>query len=213
MIDLYSDSDIKIAGSKPSRDIEKRREKTAAPNVPNKEKTENAKALGKRVALEFIRDSKDSSFPDENEDFEMAAQRRLLLSFTATVGFEQFCPDDTLCGIAQKSFIDTVKKEDNGLYKASSDTGAFSFYYLAYRRGSEILTAYRFIIDFRRQYRKTPAKQLRDTEIRYCQDEGNKKGVGHTLGSISEDDCPQTPPVTRSQGLCRNKKTLIERLE
>ena len=138
MIDLYSDSDIKIAGSKPSRDIEKRREKTAAPNVPNKEKTENAKALGKRVALEFIRDSKDSSFPDENEDFEMAAQRRLLLSFTATVGFEQFCPDDTLCGIAQKSFIDTVKKEDNGLYKASNDTGAFSFYYLAYRRGSEI---------------------------------------------------------------------------
>ena len=48
MIDLYSDSDIKIAGSKPSRDIEKRREKTAAPNVPNKEKTENAKKTVRR---------------------------------------------------------------------------------------------------------------------------------------------------------------------
>ena len=68
----------------------------------------------------------------------MLLQRRLLLSFTATVGFEQFCRDDTLAGIAQKSFIDTVKKENDELYRSSSDTGAFSFYYLAYRRGSEI---------------------------------------------------------------------------
>lgn len=138
MSDLYSDSDIKIAGSKPSRDIENSREKASAPSVPDKEKIENAKALGNRVANEFIRDSKEVSAPDEAEDFEMTAQRRLLLSFTATVGFEQFCADDTLCGIAQKSFIDTVKKADDELYKSSSDTGAFSFYYLAYRRGSEI---------------------------------------------------------------------------
>ena len=68
----------------------------------------------------------------------MIIQRRLLLSFTATVGFEQFCRDDALCGIAQKSFIDTVKKTDPELYRSAGDTGAFSFYYLAYRRGSEI---------------------------------------------------------------------------
>lgn len=61
----------------------------------------------------------------------------MLLSFTATVGFERYIENDTLVGIAQKSFLDTLKKQSNELYKSSSDTGAFSFYYLAYRRGSE----------------------------------------------------------------------------
>ena len=135
---LYSDSDIKIAGNKPSREINKRLQKNDGEHIPEKDKVDNAKELGRRVALEFIKDAKNSRLAEEPEDFEMTVQRRLLLSFTAMVGFEQYCRDDTLCGIAQKSFIDTLKKNDGELYKSSNDTGAFSFYYLAYRRGSEI---------------------------------------------------------------------------
>ena len=135
---LYSDSDIKIAGDKPSQEIKKRRENTAVLEEPAKEDIKNAKELGKRIALKFINDAKETEVSDEPADFDMLLQRRLLLSFTATVGFEQFCRDDTLAGIAQKSFIVTVKKENDELYRSSSDTGAFSFYYLAYRRGSEI---------------------------------------------------------------------------
>ena len=135
---LYSDSDIKIAGDKPSQEIKKRRENVSELKEPAKEKIKNAKELGKRIALKFINDAKETEVSDEPADFDMLLQRRLLLSFTATVGFEQFCRDDTLAGIAQKSFIDTVKKENDELYRSSSDTGAFSFYYLAYRRGSEI---------------------------------------------------------------------------
>ena len=67
----------------------------------------------------------------------MIIQRRMLLSFTATVGFEQLSTDDTLSGIAQKSFLDTVKKADAELYRTCEDTGAFSFYYLAFRRGGD----------------------------------------------------------------------------
>lgn len=139
---MYSDNDIKIAGDKPSRDIKKNRESASdLPKETNAQDIKNAKELGRIIAEKFIKDARDAELSDESSDysdFEMIIQRRLLLSFTATVGFEEYCADDALAGIAQKSFIDTVKKTDDGLYKSSSDTGAFSFYYLAYRRGSEI---------------------------------------------------------------------------
>lgn len=139
---MYLDNDIKIAGDKPSVDIKKNRESAvSAPKEPNAKDIKNAKELGRIIAEKFIKDARDAEASDDSadfSDFEMIIQRRLLLSFTATVGFEEYCGNDALAGIAQKSFIDTVKKTDNELYKSSSDTGAFSFYYVAYRRGSEI---------------------------------------------------------------------------
>lgn len=135
---MYSDSDIKIAGDRPSQEIKKRREKTGQPEELKKDDIKSAREWGADVARKFIADARDTAAGAEPDNSEMIIQRRLLLSFTATVGFEQFCRDDALCGIAQKSFIDTVKKADPELYRSSGDTGAFSFYYLAYRRGSEI---------------------------------------------------------------------------
>lgn len=133
---MYSDSDIKIAGDKPSRDIERNAENRSGENGPDKAQIKKAKEWGKAVALEFIEDAK--SAVENAEDGEMLVQRRMLLSFTATVGFEQLCSDDALVGVAQKSFIDTLKATDDGLYRTSGDTGAFSFYYLAFRRGGEV---------------------------------------------------------------------------
>ena len=138
MNNLYSDNDIKIAGDKPSRDINKNKEETLSGKELKPADIKSAKELGRKIALKFIKDAEESAGSTEAEDYEMVLQRRLLLSFTATVGFEQYCSDDALCGIAQKSFIDTLKKNSAELYKSSSDTGAFSFYYLAYRRGNEI---------------------------------------------------------------------------
>ncbi len=137
MIKLYSDSDIKIAGDKPSLEIKKRKEEQKNQDALDKAKLKNAREWGKAVAMNFIEDSKNAT-ADEAADSEMLIQRRMLLSFTATVGFEQLIVDDTLSGIAQKSFLDTVRTFDAELYRTSSDTGAFSFYYLAFRRGGEI---------------------------------------------------------------------------
>jgi hypothetical protein len=130
---LFLDEDIKIAGDKPSLDIKKN---MSTPVAVKSSKSKDAKKWGKEVALEFI---KDVGIDTQNApyDFDMLLQRRLLLSFTATVGFEKYCLDDSLCGIAQKSFLDTVKKENDEIYRTSQDTGAFSFYYLAFRRGGE----------------------------------------------------------------------------
>ena len=130
------DNDIKIAGDKPSKSLKKSSENPASKQRHSDAETSKAKEWGRAVAHKFIEDAKANKL-EEQPDFEMVIQRRLLLSFTATVGFEKFCNDDSLSGIAQKSFIDTVKAENTELYKTSNDTGAFSFYYLAFRRGSE----------------------------------------------------------------------------
>ena len=135
---MYSDKDIKIVGDKPSRDVKRNNEIALEIKGPNKEIAEKAREWGRRVASEFIEDVNSVSPSDEISDCEMLIQRRMLLSFTATVGFEQFVKDDAVSGIAQKSFIDTVRNTDTELYRTSGDTGAFSFYYLAFRRGGEV---------------------------------------------------------------------------
>ena len=87
---MYSDSDIKIAGDKPSRDIKRNVEKLLGADGPDKAQIKKAKEWGKAVALEFIEDAK-SAVAENVQDGEMLLQRRMLLSFTATVGFEQLC--------------------------------------------------------------------------------------------------------------------------
>ena len=128
------DSDMKIAGEKPSKSISVY-ENEKAQNVLDKKLVDSAEKAGKNVALNFLKDASDSA--QSANDYELVLQRRLLLSFTATVGFEQFIANDSLVGIAQKSFLDTIKKQDKNVFASCSDTGAFSFYYLAYRRGSQ----------------------------------------------------------------------------
>ncbi len=134
---MYNDNDIKIAGNRPSVDVKRNKELYNDDLKLDKSLTEKAKLFGKTVAEKFIKDAKESESTGQN-NIDMLIQRRLLLSFTATIGFEQFITDDTLSGIAQKSFLDTIKSLEPEIFKTSEDTGAFSFYYLAFRRGGEI---------------------------------------------------------------------------
>ena len=132
---MFLDEDIKIAGDKPSLDVKRNLNKSNSASL-DFSANENARQWGRSVAAEFIKEASGVFF-DEPSDFDMIIQRRLLLSFTATVGFEKYCSDDSLCGIAQKSFIDEIKNANEEIYSTSQDTGAFSFYYLAFRRGGE----------------------------------------------------------------------------
>ena len=134
---MNTDVDIKIAGDKPSKDIIKNIINAPANPELDGEQVKNAKLWGKEVAKKFIEDANESKH-SENDYLEMLVQRRLLLSFTATVGFEQLSLNDAVSGIAQKCFIDTVKTDAPDIYSTTEDTGAYSFYYLAFRRGSEI---------------------------------------------------------------------------
>lgn len=132
---MLFDEDIKIAGDKPSLSINNQSNNDDI-GLNNQESVETAKKIGQEVAEKFLQDI--NIVDDDNfNNSELLLQRRVLLSFAATIGFDTFIKDDALSGIAQKSFLDTLKDVSYDFYRSSSDTGAFSFYYLAYRRGDD----------------------------------------------------------------------------
>ncbi|MBO5358408.1 MAG: hypothetical protein J6A78_03715 [Clostridia bacterium] len=134
---MFLDEDIKIVGDKPSIDVKKNLSSSADSQKLSAEIQKKAEQWGRDVALEFIADANENPLSEEIGN-DILIQRRLLISFTATVGFEEYAPDDSVTGIAQKSFLDTLKQKDEDLYKTSTDTGAFSFYYLVFRRGFDL---------------------------------------------------------------------------
>ena len=132
MNNLQGDMDIKIAGEKPSESIKRNAESKAVKNGFTTASSARAKCLGVSVADEFIKAGKSAFVNPDTDDSHMVMQRLLLLSFTVTVGFERFCGNESEAGIAQKSFLDALKRKAPELYEYTSDTGAFSFYFLAY---------------------------------------------------------------------------------
>ena len=134
---VENDSDIKIYGQKKSDISADASAPKERDSVVTKEQRNAAKKVGVAVAEQLLKDASHTQ-DDEYSDYNLLMQRRLLLSFSASVGFEQYIGNDMLIGIAQKSFLDTVKKSSDEIYKTLSDMGAFSFYYLAFRRGSDV---------------------------------------------------------------------------
>ena len=135
---MFDDNDIKIAGNRPSDSIKRNNLSAVSHEVLPEATLSAAKALGATVADKFsVASNAYTDAVDEN-DADMMTQRILLLSFTVTAVLESSLLNETIAGVAQKSFLDTVKNKYKDIYKYTSDTGAFTFYYLAYRRGSEI---------------------------------------------------------------------------
>ena len=133
---MFDDSDVKVVGAKPSETVKKHIGENSDELLP-KELVERCKALGFCLAEKFLK-SIDSVFVDDATDMQMLIQRRLLLSFTVNVILDEYCVNDTVSGIAVKSFLDTLSKTAPDIYESCNDTGAFSFYYLAYRRRTDV---------------------------------------------------------------------------
>lgn len=133
---MIFDEDIKIAGDKPSQTVKK--EEQFDVKLESGEDVSKAKKIGAEVAERFLAGTDEISDDENFKNAELLLQRKLLLSFAATIGFETYISDDSLAGIAQKSFLDSIKKVSDEVYRSSSDTGAFSFYYLAFRRGDDV---------------------------------------------------------------------------
>lgn len=132
------DEDIKIAGNKPSQSVKNNQAKSENETVLNAADIEKAESFGRIIAEEFCNASAEYTDAVEDTDENMVIQRHLLLSFTVTIAFEMYLRSEAISGVAQKSFLDEVKRRSPELFKYTSDTGAFSFYYLAHRRGSEV---------------------------------------------------------------------------
>lgn len=132
---MFDDSDMKIVG-KSFSDGEKNIGNLQNDNLTPIE-INCAKELGLIIAEKFLDESNVISSAD-NDDSQMLIQRKLLLSFTVSVALDEYCKNDSIAGIAEKSFLDKIKSVSHELYLSCCDTGAFSFYYLAYRRKDDI---------------------------------------------------------------------------
>jgi hypothetical protein len=132
---MFDDSDMKIVGAKPTESV--KNNMAAAADSLTPDEVESAKRLGLIIAEKFLSESDTISAAD-SEDSQMVLQRKLLLSFTISVSLDKYCKNDSISGIAEKSFLDKIKSISQELYLSCCDTGAFSFYYLAYRRNDDV---------------------------------------------------------------------------
>ena len=140
---MFEDNDIRIAGDKPSESLNHENSyPLSSEEFQNDRANGNihkAKELGKITADLLIESCKQhiKMLDESEEDSGISVQRILLLSFSATVAFEKFCPSTVTANMAQNTFFDAIEQSDPDIYKHSSDTGAFSFYFLAYRSGND----------------------------------------------------------------------------
>ncbi len=101
---------------------------------------EKAKALGVALAEEVVRHL--DSFPVDDEETDnviLSVQRGIMMTFAAVVAMEENIISEVVHQTAENSFNAELEKLSPDIYKAVSDSGAFSFYYLAYRRGTEVV--------------------------------------------------------------------------
>ncbi len=137
------DFDMKIAGERPSQSIGKNPELYGDASDFIREKTngnlERAVILGYQLAAEFVNVCKRDELTISKDDSEsLVTQKILLLSFTVMAGLERYCSNMAIANAARSAFYDKLSELDKDLFDRSSDTGAFSFYYLSFRRGSDV---------------------------------------------------------------------------
>ena len=129
-----ADEDIKIAGF-PAKKPEPESDYAIHSRNGNIQK---AKLLGAAIAERTV-SAAALSWDEEHEDsFGLKLQRGILLAFAAVVSVESAVPSGTLCDVIKQAFYEELGRDDPQLYKETTESGAFSFYYLAYRRGIEI---------------------------------------------------------------------------
>ena len=131
------DRDMKIVGSRPSKDMQSEEdiEEIADSLLTEKESGTLAKAQelgGRLVSLLF--DNDDFAYNDSDAD---AYNKRILLSFSAISSIEDNIRDENVSNVALNSFLEAVKQEDERLYNDICSAGELSFYYLALKRGKE----------------------------------------------------------------------------
>ena len=129
---MHFDEDMKIVGQ--IKNVPQTEE--VVERLTDLESAKKAKTIGVLVAQKFLQ---DTDITDENfTNAELLVQRRILLSFAAKIGFEYYIKDEKLSDIAQNSFAEHLKANGEEVYSTSSDIGAISFYYLAYRRDDDV---------------------------------------------------------------------------
>lgn len=129
------DSDIKIAGHEPAPSDDDLKEAQELIRRKRNGDLEKARRLGRELARKIINEDGDPSFgSDESESGELRRQRRMLLAFVVDYAVRTVIESEVLGQVALAEFTDGVKRALPQFYEDISESGSFSFYYLAVRR-------------------------------------------------------------------------------
>ena len=140
MKDLFSsdDSDIKIAdfsgkphNIQPTNDAEQQ-------YLFHKANGDLQKAAGLGQLLEKLLFSGGEEFLAVGKECGAMLQRQLLFCFAVEVTLERALEDAVLAQSAQNAFYAALQRESPQFYRYLNDSGVFSFYLLAYRRGGNV---------------------------------------------------------------------------
>lgn len=139
------DEDIKIAdfgggAVTPGFNQKQAQDAQAEYDIENaKGNTVKANEFGMKLAGLLV-DNLDrfSAGEEESENSEIEVQRGVLMTFAAIICIENEIKSSVVSQIAENSFNEELQKKAPQLYSAVNASGALSFYYLAYRRGSDI---------------------------------------------------------------------------
>lgn len=133
---MHFEDDVKIADF--GKKIEKKNKPTPTPDDYEKElksgNIEKAALIGEKLADTLIENINKFVSDDGEDNSEMMLQRGTLLAFAATVGMEEHIKSSVILDAAKSSFNSTIEAKRKDLYRHFLESGAFSFYYLAYRR-------------------------------------------------------------------------------
>ena len=101
--------------------------------------TEKARLLGASVVREMLVGDINARFQIvDDKMYAYQPQIRLLITFAAIVGLQTKLPDALLSQMALSAFYETIQNALPAFYEDIADSGSFSVYYLAYRRGEEV---------------------------------------------------------------------------
>ncbi len=100
---------------------------------------EKARLLGASIVREMIVGDVNAKFGILDDSmYPYQPQIRLLVAFAAIIGLQTCLPDELLAQMALTSFYATVQNSLPAFYEDIEETGSFSFFYLAYRRGGDV---------------------------------------------------------------------------
>ena len=135
----YDDSDMKIVGSggitigaDGSSEDDRRTESEYERQLGNGNLA-RARRLGATLADSAERLESDGPAVTDA----ISAHKKMMMLFALVIGIEEELDDQLLRRAALNVFYDTLKKEKPLLYDSMSSSGAFTFYYLDYRKGGD----------------------------------------------------------------------------
>ena len=99
---------------------------------------DKAKEVGAKIAADIVSSAALEWEEESDTSFEILLQRGLLLASSAVVAIESASLPGVIEDVIKQKFFASLQLLDNGMYKETAESGAFSFYYLAYRRGTEL---------------------------------------------------------------------------